>query len=209
MLVASLTDHIKTTMKETLLNFQYQYSKLFNLGLNRKKFEIVKTKDKLFAMNTSKNTFIALLFTLFASGHLFSGLIVGLSSTEKLGTGFYIAFTFLFIVGLIGFRQFLWLANGRQELTIENRTLTLYKKGTFLTKPKIFNLEKVQNIRQAFDEDNQTLFDKIQKNISVNRKVIFGHTFGQILFDYEGNTIKVFNDLYKAERLKLIDEINK
>jgi hypothetical protein len=73
-------------MKETILNFQYQYSKLFNLGLNRKRFEINSTTDKLFAMNTSKNTFIALLFTLFASGHLFSGLIVGLNSTEKLDT---------------------------------------------------------------------------------------------------------------------------
>jgi len=196
-------------MEETILNFQYQYSKLFNLGLNRKKFEINATTDKLFAMNTSKNTFIALLFTLFASGHLFSGLIVGLNSTEKLGTDFYLAFTILFIVGLIGFRQFLWLVNGRQELTIENGNLTLYKKGTFLTKPKIFDLEKVQNIRQAFDEDNQTLFDKIQNNISVNRKVIFGHIFGQILFDYNGNTIKVFSDLKKVERLKLIDEIYK
>jgi hypothetical protein len=149
------------------------------------------------------------LFTLFASGHLFSGLIVGLNSTEKLGTDFYLAFTILFIVGLIGFRQFLWLVNGRQELTIENGTLTLYKKGTFLTKPKIFDLEKVQNIRQAFDEDNQTLFDKIQNNISVNRKVIFGHIFGQIIFDYNGNTIKIFSDLEKPERLKLIDEIKK
>ena len=196
-------------MKETILNFQYQYSKLFNLGLNRKDFKINATTDKLFAMNTSKNTFIALLFTLFASGHLFSGLIVGLNSTEKLDTYFYLAFSILFIVGLIGFRQFLWLVNGRQELTIENGTLTLYKKGTFLTKPKIFDLEKVQSIRQGFNEDNQTLFDKIQNSISVNRRVIFGHIFGQILFDYNGNTIKIFSDLEKAERLKLIDEIYK
>ena len=196
-------------MKEIILNFQYQYSKLFNIGLHRKKFELNATADKLFAMNTSKNTFIALLFTLFASGHLFSGLIVGLNSTEKLGTDFYLAFSILFVVGLIGFRQFLWLVNGRQELTIENGNLILYKKGTFFTKPKIYALEKVQNIRPAFDEDNQTLFDKIQRNISVNRKVIFGHVFGQILFDYNGNTIKVFNDLDKTERLKLIDEVNR
>lgn len=196
-------------MKDVILNFQYQHSKLFALGFNRKKFEMNASRDKLFAMNTSKNTFIAVLLTLFTSGHLFSGLSVGLGSKENLDTDFYVVFTILFIIGLIGFRQFLWLVNGRQELTIENGTLTLYKKGTFLTKPKIFDLEKVLNIRQAFNEDNQTLFDKIQKNINVNRKVIFGHTFGQILFDYNGNTIKIFNDLDKEERLKLIDEINK
>jgi hypothetical protein len=196
-------------MKEIILNFQYHYSKLFNIGLNRKKFEINASEDRLFAMNTSKNTFLALLFTLFASMHLFSGLIVGLGSTEELGMDFYFAFLFQFIIGLIGFRQFLWLVNGRQELTIENKTLTLHKKGTFLTKPKTFDLENVQNVRQAFDEDSQTLIDKIKKNLNVNRKVIFGHIYGQILFDYNGNTIKVFNDLDKVERLKLIDEINK
>ncbi|MDN3585106.1 hypothetical protein QWY86_00385 [Pedobacter aquatilis] len=196
-------------MKETILNFQYQYSKLFNLGLNRKKFEINATADKLFAMNTSKNTFIALFFTLFASGHLFSGLIVGLSSTEKLDTDFYLAFTILFIVGLIGFRQFLWLVNGRQELTIENGTLMLTKNGTFFTKPKSYTFDKVENIRQAFDEDSLSLFDKIQKNIGVNRKVIFGHIYGQVLFDYNQQTVKIFCDLDKDERLKLIDEMKK
>lgn len=196
-------------MKEVILNLQYQYSKLFNIGLNRKKFEINATADKLFAMNTSKNTFTALLFTFFASGHLFSGLVTGLSSTEKLSADFYFAFSILFIFGLIGFRQFLWLVNGRQELVIENGTLTLNKKGTFLTKPKTFALKNVQNIRPAFDEDSQTLTDKIKKNLNENRKVIFGHIYGQILFDYCGKTIKVFSDLEKVERLKLIDEINK
>jgi hypothetical protein len=196
-------------MKETTLNIQYRYSKILNLGLNRKKFEINATADKLFAMNTSKNTFIALMFTLFVSGHLFSGVIIHLSSTEKLGADFYLVFTILFIVVLISFRQFLWLLNGRQELIIENGALTLYKKGTYLTKPKTFDLKNVQNVRQAIDEDSQTLFEKIQNNISVNRKVIFRHVFGQILFDYNGKTVRLFNDLDKSERLRLINEIEK
>jgi hypothetical protein len=146
---------------------------------------------------------------LFVSGHLFSGVIIHLSSTEKLGADFYLVFTILFIVGLISFRQFLWLLNGRQELIIENGALTLYKKGTYLTKPKTFDLKNVQNVRQAIDEDSQTLFEKIQNNISVNRKVIFRHVFGQILFDYNGKTVRLFNDLDKSERLRLINEIEK
>ena len=196
-------------MREIILNFQYRYSKLFNLGFNRKKFEMNVTTDKLYALNTSKNTFIALFFTLFVSGHLISGFIVGSSSTEKLGADFYLVYSILFVVGIISFRQFLWLINGRQELTIENNTLTLYKKGTFLTKPKKYDLEKIQNIREGLDEENQTLIDKIKTNISLNKKVIFGQTFGQILFDYDGKSVKVFNDLEENERLKLIDEIAK
>ena len=196
-------------MKETLLNFQYQYSKLFNLGFNRKKFEIVETKDKLFAMNTSKNTFLAILFTLFASGHLVSGLIEGFRASEKLGADFYLIFLFLFIVGLIGFRQFLWLVNGWQEMIIENGTMTLTKKGTFLTKPKTYDFDRVENIQQVFDEDCLTLFDKIKQNVAVNKKVIFGHIYGQLLFEYNGKKVEFFCDMDKNERLKLIEEMNK
>jgi hypothetical protein len=196
-------------MIEFILNFQYQYSKLFNFGFNRKKFEINSTAERFYSMNTSKNTFIALLFTLVASGHLFSGLFLGLNSAEKLGFEFYLMSLFFFAVGLIGFRQFLWLTNGRQELTIENGTLTLYKKGAFLMKPKIYLMKKVENVRHAFDEENLTLYDKIQNNIRLNRKVLFGHIFGQILFDYDGKIIKIFSDLDKGERIKLINEINK
>ena len=198
-----------TTKKSTILNFQYQYSKFFNLGLNRKKFEITSTKNRLFAINNSKNTFIALLLTLFASGHLFSGLIVGLTSTETLGLEFFVTFSLLFVVGLIGFRQFLWLLNGKQEMTIENGNLTLCKKGIFLTKPKKYSLDNVENIRQSFDEDALSLFDKIQQNVRLNRKVIFGHINGQVLFDYNGQTVKIFCDLDKTERLELINEIIK
>ena len=197
------------TLKDTIINLQYQYSKLFNIGLNRKQFVITSTEDKLFAMNTSKNTFLALLFTLLASGHLTSGIAVGLSSTEKLGSDFYVAFSLLFIIGLIGFRQFLWLTNGRQELTVEQGTLTLCKKGTFLTKLKTYELAKIEKIRQGFDEDDLTLFEKTIKNIEVNKKVIFSHIFGQVLFDYQGKTIKIFCDLDGAERLELINEITK
>lgn len=204
---ADLTDHSK--MKKAILNFQYQYSRLFNDGLNRKKFEVIRTKDKLYALNTSKNTFISLLFTLLASGHIFSGLILGATSTDQLSADFYLIFLLLFVVGLVAFRQFLWLINGQQEIIIENGILTLTKKGTFFTKSKKYSFDKIENIRMAFDEENLTLFDRIQRNISVNQNIIFNHIYGQILFDYNRKTIKVFCDLEKKERLKLIEEMNK
>ena len=94
-------------------------------------------------------------------------------------------------------------------MTIEDGNLTLTKKGTFLTKEKIYSFDLVTNIRQAIDEDSLSLFDKIQLNIGLTRKVLFGHIIGQILFDYKGKTVKVFNDLDKNERIRLIDEIEK
>ena len=161
-------------------------------------------------MNTSKNTFIALLFTFFSCGLLFSGLIEAMNGKNEITVDFVIVFFVIhFIVGLIGLRQFLWLINGRQEMTIENGSLTLAKRGTFIVKPKVYSLDVVKNIRQATDEDSLSLFDKIQLNIGLNRKVLFGHIVGQILFDYNGKTVKVFNDLNKNERMTLINEMEK
>jgi hypothetical protein len=195
-----------TNIKNALLNIQYQYSRLFNIGLNRKRFEIISNNDHLFALNTSKNTFISLFFTLMLSGYLFTGFIEGYINKKEVTVEFVLIF---FSFGLIGLRQFLWLINGRQEMTIENRNLTLTKKGTFLTKPKIYNLDLVTNIRQAIDEDNLSMIDKIKLNIGLNQKVLLRHIIGEILFDYNGKTIKVFNDLDKDERTKLINEMSK
>jgi hypothetical protein len=116
---------------------------------------------------------------------------------------------FFSILGLIGLRQFLWLINGRQEMTIENGNLTLTKKGTFLTKPKVYDFNFVTNIRQSIDEDNLSMIDKIKLNIGLNRKVLLRHIIGEILFDYNGKTIKVFNELDKNERTNLINEMSK
>jgi hypothetical protein len=196
-------------MNDSMLNPQYHLSELFNLGLNRKKFECISTKDKLFALNTSKNTFVALLFTLFASGQLFSGIIIAFTSEDKLTADFYVIFSILFIVGLVGLRQFLWLVNGRQEMIIENGSLTLLKKGTFFTKPKVYSFRQVENIRVAFDEDQHSVYDKIQQNSKINRKVLFGHIIGQISFDYKGETIKLFCDMNKDERVHIINEMTK
>ena len=193
-------------IKNTLLSIQYQYSRLFNIGLNRKKFEIISTNEKLFALNTSKNTFFSLFFTLMLSGYLFSVFSELYIDKKEVSLQFVLLFS---ILGLIGLRQFLWLINGRQEMTIENGNLTLTKKGTFLTKPKVYDFNFVTNIRQSIDEDNLSMIDKIKLNIGLNRKVLLRHIIGEILFDYNGKTIKVFSDLDKSERTNLINEMSK
>ena len=185
------------------------YSRLFNLSFPRKKFTYVSSKDKLFALNTSANTFIALIFTLFSCGPFICGIIEAFVNKSEISIEFIIAFSIVFLIGLLGIRHFLWLINGRQELTIENGELTLIKKGTFLTKPKTYSFDSVTNIRSAINDDNLSIIDKIQQNISLNRKVFFRQTLGQILFDYKGRTIKAFSDMNSKERSELIIEIMK
>lgn len=143
------------------------------------------------------------------SAHLVSGFIEYYNEEGKVQLDFYVAFGILFIVGLICFRHFIWLVNGRQELLIQDNKLTLTKKGTFFTSPKTYDLDKVSNIRQYIDGEKLSTFERTQMNISLTRKVLFNHILGQILFDYFGKTVKVFNDLEESERKFIINEMTK
>lgn len=198
-----------SSFKESILNFQNRVSRLFNLGFRRKKFEYKVSSDSFWAINTSKSSFFTILFTLFGSAHLVSGFIEYYNEEGKVQLDFYVAFGILFIVGLICFRHFIWLVNGRQELLIQDNKLTLTKKGTFFTSPKTYDLDKVSNIRQYIDGEKLSTFERTQMNISLTRKVLFNHILGQILFDYFGKTVKVFNDLEESERKFIINEMTK
>jgi hypothetical protein len=196
-------------MDDALLSVQYNYTRWMSSGFKRRRLEVTSGNGKLFALNNSGNTVVAIFFSFFLSGHMFSGLLVGFSSRESLSTEFYVVFSILFLIGLIGFRQFLWLVNGRQELTIEGGFLILKKRGTFFTRPGKFELDKVYHVRPAFDEETQTMYDKVQMNIRTLRNTLFGHNIGQILFNYEENECKLFCDLSREERLRLVGEMNK
>ena len=196
-------------IKNTALSFQYQYSRIFTFGLNRKKFVCLPKSNSLFASNNSRNTFIALGFTLFSCGLFFSGIIEGFINENEITTEFILVFFVAHpIVATIGLRQFLWLINGRQELRIENGKMPLTKKGTFLTKTQTFELEHVENIRNEIQEDSLTLYYKILRNISLNRKLLFSHIIGEILFNYKGKKVKLFNELTESQKTELITEIN-
>lgn len=94
-------------------------------------------------------------------------------------------------------------------MRIENNRLTLTKKGFFWTKPKVFDMRFVKNIRKALDQDSLTLYERIFRNFGLYRKTFFNHILGEILFDYKGKTIKVFNDLTENEKDQLIAEMKK
>ena len=195
-------------MLNAIIDFQYKFSQLYNSGINRKKFECRLSPNQLYAMNTSKNTFIALLFTLFSCGLLFSGIVESTNKRNEITVGFVLVFFVMhFIAGLVGLRQFLWLLNGRQEMTIENGLIILEKKGTFLVKSKTYEFDKAQNFREFNDQENLSVLEKTRLNIDLTRKVLFGHILGQIQFDYDGKKIKVFSDLNKVERIKLLSAI--
>ncbi|WP_231401912.1 hypothetical protein, partial [Panacibacter microcysteis] len=88
------------SFKESILNFQNKFSRLFNFGFRRKKFEYKISSDSFWAVNTSKSSFFTILFTLFGSAHLISGFIEYYTAEGNVGSDFYIAFGILFIVGL-------------------------------------------------------------------------------------------------------------
>ncbi|MGX1927762.1 hypothetical protein [Flagellimonas sp. 2504JD4-2] len=196
--------------KNTVLTIFYHYTRVFIFGLNRKKFVCEAKKDGLFALNNSRNSFISLVFTLFSCGLFFSGFIESYINGTEISPGFILIFFVVHpIVALIGLRQFLWLLRGRQELRIDNGKMTLTKRGTFLTKAKVFELAQVVNLRSAVDETSLSLFDKILLNGALYRKLLFSHIMGEILFDYKGKKVKLFNELTDAQKSELITEINK
>jgi hypothetical protein len=197
-------------IKNKALNFQYQYSRIFTIGLNRKRFEILPKSDSLFALNDSRNTFLAMAFTLFSCGLFFSGIIEGFINGNEITTEFIVVFFVIHpFVGAIGLRQFLWLINGRQELRIENENLSLIKKGTFLTKKQTFELKYIENIGKEINAESLPLYEKILWNIKLNQKLLFSHIIGEIIFDYKGKKIKLFNQLTEEQKTKLINEISK
>lgn len=196
-------------IKDKSLNFLYPYSRIFASGLNRKKFVCLAKSNSLFASNNSRNTFIALGFTLFSCGLFFSGIIEGFINGNKITTEFILVlFVAHPIVATIGLRQFLWLINGRQELQIENGKMTLTKKGTFLTKTQTFELQHVKNVRNEIPENSLSTYDKTLRNIALNRKLLFSHIMGEIIFDYKGKKVKLFNELTENQKVELIIEIN-
>jgi hypothetical protein len=198
------------SIKDSILNLQYQYSKIFTLGLKRKKFTIRVTESGIEAENNSRNTFISLLFTLFSCGLLFSGIIEAFVNGNKITLEFVLVFWVVHImVGLIGLRQFLWLVNGTHHLRIKDCILTLDKSGTFLTRPKKFNLNEIERLAPSLNEEEMNLFDRIQNNIRLNHRLLFRHTYGQVTFDYKGKTIHVFSDLTKIEKVELTEKIEK
>ena len=198
------------SFKDSILNLQYQYSKLFTFGLKRKNFTIRKTESGIEAENNSRNTFITLLFTLFSCGLLFSGIIEAFVNGNTITIEFVLVFWVVHIfVGLIGLRQFLWLVNGTHHLRIKNCVLTLDKSGTFLTRPKKFNLNEIERLAPTVNEEQMSLFDRIQNNIRLNHRLLFRLTYGQLTFGYQGKTIRVFSDLTKTEKVELIEKIEK
>jgi hypothetical protein len=197
------------SIKDKSINFQYQYSRIFTFGLNRKKFVCLPKSNSLFASNNSRNTFIALGFTLFSCGLFFSGIIESFINGNEITTEFILVFFVIHpIVATIGLRQFLWLINGRQELRIENGKMTLSKKGTFLTKIQSFELKHVENIRNETQENSLSTYDKTLRNIALNRKLLFSHIMGEIIFNYKGKKVKLFNELTENQKAELITEIN-
>ena len=164
----------------------------------------------MWAINNSRNTIYAVLFFGFGSLFFFTGLIE-LNHLEKAINAEFIIVFFIAqpIIATISLRQFLWLVNGKQELVIENGDLILKKRGTFFTSDKVYDLKSIKNIRKASDEEQLSPVEKVKLRLSISNKVFLRQVFGEILFEYQYSTIRVFNDLNNREKEELITELLK
>lgn len=193
-----------------ILSFMYWYAKLFILKINRKRFELIATNERLWAINNSRNTIFSILFFGFGSMFFFTGILELHNSNSKITTGFIIVFFIVHpIFALVSLRQFLWLVNGKQELTTENESLILRKRGTFFTSDKIYPIKSIKKIRKAVDENQLSDIEKVKYKISIFQKMFYRQVFGEILFEYQYDTIRVFNDLEDQEKEELIAELLK
>jgi hypothetical protein len=193
-----------------ILSLMYWYTKLFIIRINRKRFELISNDERLWAINNSRNTIYAILFCGFGCMFFFSWISELGNSKKDMTIGFIIvSFVVHPAIFVILLRQFLWLVNGKQELIVEGGNLTLRKKGTFFTSDKVYPLASIKNIRKAVDEEQLSSVEKVKFRISINNKVFLRQVFGEILFEYQYNTIRVFNDLNNQEKEELIAELLK
>ncbi|QKG56061.1 hypothetical protein GKZ68_05055 [Hymenobacter sp. BRD128] len=179
-------------LKNTLLELQYQYSKLFVLSIPRRKFDYEISDSHFRASNTSRNTIISIAFTAFASLLLLSGIIELCSKPVHNTTEFAVVFFLAHpVIGLLAFRQFLWLTNGTEELIVENHLITLKRKGTFWIKSNSYQLDSIDFIRKSAWDD-LPLYDKIQFNIRLNLLLIFKTSTGEISFNFQEREVFFF-----------------
>ena len=80
---------------------------------------------------------------------------------------------------------------------------------TFFTSDKVYPLKSIKNIRKAVDEEQLLPVERVRLRLSIFRKVFLRQIFGEILFEYQYNTIRVFNDLDNEDKEKLIAELLK
>lgn len=193
-----------------VLGFMSWYFKLFIIGINRKRFELTSTGERLWAINNSRNTIWAFLFYGLGSMFFFTGIMELGNLNGNITTEFIIVFFIVHpVFAIISLRQFLWLVNGKQEMIVEDGNLTLRKRGTFFTSDKVYPLKSIKNIRKAVDEEQLLPVERVRLRLSIFRKVFLRQIFGEILFEYQYNTIRVFNDLDNEDKEKLIAELLK
>src|SRR5690606_187271 len=113
------------------------------------------------------------------------------------------------IIGIFSFRQFLWLIKGKQKLIVNGTDLILKKEGIYFSKPRHFNLMDIRNVRINEKLSPNTIHEKIILNIDLASKILYTQVLGEILFDYHGEKVKLFNNLELLEKEEIITELNK
>src|SRR5690606_16286537 len=121
---------------------------------------------------------------------------------SEAASGFLIVWlTFWTVAGLFALRVLLWMVWGKEVITFERGQMTIHKRGSLLTKPKIYDLKEMKNIRVS---EQGSAFPMWPYN---GTNFLTPGTNGTIKFDYGLKAIKIADGLDEVEARFILDKL--
>ena len=157
---------------------------------------------------TRKNWFIILFTGAWLGGWVF-GEVFAISTVSGIfggePAGFFVLFWLIgwTVGGFFVIRILVWMLVGKEIVTAGQSRLTIDKKGAFLFRPKIYDLNEVKNMRVQDDIPGygSGFFGGHRNNFGA-----FGST-GTIKFDYGLKTVRFGGGLDEAEAKFIIQKL--
>ena len=165
---------------------------------------ITYIENKLIIKKASNNN----LLSVFLFGIL--SLLITNTAFLSLFSKNYVQFLFFTLAIIWLIRRFLWEFRGFEIVEIDNNYLYTKKKGSFFMFESKYNLAKVKNLKHKIEHYKDPLNHELDISEIINFYFkIIGMESGDILFKYGYQTVSFFHNLSLAEKIKIVDEINK
>lgn len=202
-------------MFELIASLQRKMIEVWMLNLRKKKFTYHSVNNIFKAVNSSKNGLIVLWF---CGGFSIVWPIVTIQILFDPAARAEIkmilpAIIVMGTISFFAFRQFLWLVKGEEHLEIDKENLTITKTGSFWTKPKVYSLALISDVRSKQEDwDRKGLHPLVSQNIQLTtelRNMFVSFSIGEIRFRHKNEQVKLFNNLTDDERNLVMEEIKK
>lgn len=106
------------------------------------------------------------------------------------------------VAGFFVFRAFLWMLKGKEIITVGQGRLSIARKGVLFSRPKVYDLNEVKNLRVQEDKtDIGEIFSGRRSDLGPFK------LGGKIRFEYGLKTVKIANGIDEAEARFIIDKL--